>query len=1053
MNKNYNVRFQQGQAAVELECFDITPNGDCFYLSIIKAISLSRPDLAVGLTVKKLRYTVQHKLAELGWPVIVTSIISDFDNANDEQKLIGELPGYRGIFRLVVNKIFATYVSEGCDDDARQQAQQALTSLGERGKLTYLDMVANSQAWARALEIQNLVELMNLVIVRIEKPHPMLPDTILEANLQTYTAVVPGKLVVPMLSDAGDTHFDVFDPRPFHEAKDVDVALYAIAIGVIKDAPLLIDPRQMIITVPRHVPRLAPTPARAKRDRPLTFHDLERLENDYVRYNMLPELTLDENLELMERVLSDSLPRDLTLKWLSMLAGDMHKNHRLEANNHNGINWLKLSQLALGLAYDGKLYAAVPSLKKIAFNSDLIKAELAELLSAIKLIRRNPRYHQTNPITSGLSALSEFLIDGDRFQSLGNEIIQARLDIYSQLGSNKDQASMIFSLVTIFRIAEGILNLSEVSQSFFPPALIARLEEMRNIICHSERRECWQQVQEVLSSGNSARINLEYFASQIGTIVLNFYTARKFYDLLTGKVRHHMQDAKIIGILSSFEGLYYPEGLNQVLFGMLERRNLFQKQNAGYIRKQISDFEKYFSKYENGAIMVQEVWNGLIYDIALPDKVVIMDDKAILRSLLDHYRTKEEETTEELAKLGKYLEEHKEFGDKGHACQKNYDELRRCFERMSLDLSLYQPHLSLEDVKKAADSVKSKPKQEELVKKIPPRVTNFYLLKEWRVTFRRLVNKAILDAEQALEKQEKCLDKYRHNYTLERDIRSIFGSFSEKLMLEVRRHKLYEKGILTDYPSLQIGYVSNISKLERLKQRYRAEEKKQQLMQRYLESKHLADIFAKVILCLERVIEIHDIYMKNPSPQTVMEMSLVVYQANLEFYIMLAGSLIRSCKENPANCGQNITFVQLTDFVINKTKDKDFTLKDLLDDIQKLRGQAAHIHTPAAGIVGTYSADLDFHGESYQAAKLCMPHLQTLLEVLTEFVKANSHVVEIRSDHAHTHSLDRIVPLPEILGDIRVATHEHAVGALPDTKWRDHVAASKSAEDTLTSPQ
>jgi len=1039
MSKNYNVRFQPAQNHEMVECYDILPNGDCFYLSIIKAISLSRPDFASGLTVKKLRYTVQHKLAELDWSCIVTSIISDIDNASHEQKLVRELPGYKGIFKQVVNNFFAIYVERGCDALARQQAERALLSLGERGKLTYLDMVANTQAWAGALEIANLTELMNLVAVRIEKPHPMLPDTILEANLQNYTAVVPGQLIVPMLSDAGNTHFDAFNPISFHEAKGVDVVAYAIAADMIKEASLLIDPSQMVITIPGDIPSPAATPARAKRDKPLTFHDLDRLANDYVKYNMLPDLTLDENLELMESLLGNTLVPDLTLKWLSMLAGDMHKNHRLEANNHNGINWFKLSKLALGLAYDGKLYTAVPSIKELAFNSDLIKNELAELLNAIKLIRRNPRYHQTSPITSGLSALSEFLIDGDRFQSLGNEIIQARLDIYSQLGSKKDQASMIFSLVTIFRIAEGVLSLSEISRSFFPRELLKRLDEMRNIICHPEKSASWKEVEAMLLGSKSelSRIDLGYFVSNVGTIVLSFYTARKFYNLLTNRITHPTQDEAVAGILYSFKGLYHPQTLNQILFEMLERKNLFQSHNANYMREQISDFEEYFRSYENGAIMVKEVWNDQIYVIALPDKIVVMDDKAILRSLLDHYRTKKEETSEELVKLGSYLEEHREYGAKGHACKKEYDELRVCFERMSLDLNLYQPHLSLEDMKKAADLVESKQKKEELVKKVPKRVTNFYLLKEWRLVFRCLVNKDISDTEQALEKQEKRLDKYRHNYTLERDIRSIFGSFSEKLMLEVRRNKLYEKGILTDYPSLQMGYVSNISKLERLKQRYRVEEKRQQLMQRYLESKHLADIFAKVILCLERVIEIHDSYIKNPSPQTVMEMSLVVHQANLEFYIMLAGSLIRSCKENPANCGSNITFSQLTNYVITKERDKEVTLREKLDNIQMLRGQAAHIHTPAAGITDTFMTSWNFHGESYRVAQLCVPYLRTLLGVLREFVQANSFVEEVSMP-------------PEVLDGMEAGAY--AARAMQDKKWQDHVAASKSAEAALTSP-
>lgn len=239
------IKLSSDTPPIELEVYPILADGNCFYKSVLEAIQLVRQDLAGDISIQRLRYTVQHKIATLEWSVIVTSIMGDFLHATEDQKDSKSLPGYRGPFANIVNNRFRQYVESDCTDRAAETARIAFENLGERGKKTYLSMIVMDGAWARDIEIHNLAELMNLKIVRINKPEGYRSDMILEANLQQY-ARVDGHLYVPLLSDAGNTHFDVLNPRVFNENRGIDCETYIIPDELIKNVPVEIHQEELI---------------------------------------------------------------------------------------------------------------------------------------------------------------------------------------------------------------------------------------------------------------------------------------------------------------------------------------------------------------------------------------------------------------------------------------------------------------------------------------------------------------------------------------------------------------------------------------------------------------------------------------------------------------------------------------------------------------------------------------------------------------------------------------------------------------------------------------
>ena len=188
--------------------------------------------------------------------------------------------------------------------------------------------------------------------------------------------------------------------------------------------------------------------------------------------------------------------------------------------------------------------------------------------------------------------------------------------------------------------------------------------------------------------------------------------------------------------------------------------------------------------------------------------------------------------------------------------------------------------------------------------------------------------------------------------------------------------------------------------------------------------KHLLSLLPHLLFCFEKIQYYYKL-TENPGVTAVFFNEVGPTYSTVEFFTMIAGSLIRACIGENTKYGTNTLFIQEAKKIsIELPHKKEFTnLYDLLKKIQEWRGKIAHVEAeaPGSGNQQYYYEAFSVQGlnrKYYDYVTACKDHILKIMVRFERFINNNGRRLELDKnlyEISKVKEIDSLSTLPLIL--------------------------------------
>lgn len=695
-------------------------------------------------------------------------------------------------------------------------------------------------------------------------------------------------------------------------------------------------------------------------------------------------------------------------KGIGILAIKINNDFPAFKEANTGIDWRSLAKLPEVFSSDNVFapcaYYTLPKLIEYALHQKEIQQELDNFNKVIEhIIKTKNFYKQTEPVTQHLTALVRFATDlaylfrlkkllemvdiGSLTYQLDNHTIESntpqpysikkRSGDFSNKVENFDSIGRIHIIMTIAWIGEVIIQLSPQARKYFSHQLLDNFKEARNIAFHPEREIEWSKIGELIHNQKITKKGSEH---------LNFILEKNLENLVLEILRNYEVAAEVFHFLAGrkWERDYIPGYEISDLFGNEEN---FQKIVIDKIPSRLYnlyfEYNKYIVNYDYyiecciqyNHIPCEILWDhiksglGVVTPISLQSKPLIEEIEEYFKkklqcinSLAFHKINKQD-----LDLLYPFFRDH---SFKLEHLKKDYKSLEYHVNlqgKISSEEELYNilkilPESSYSDTQRdiSDDLINTEIISIKQYLYIP-----LEKIKQWSHLKKLLLIKSLLKCDQTIKSQEGTLSKYKEHYE------TALG-YKEKLGMDVPPSSpFYVKGILTNYPTLRSKYADTQKSHEVIVSSI--------LLVDYIAQKafdlhvlmHAKDtILPRLLFSLEKINYYYNL-SKNPSPMMAFTNSVNPTYSSLEFFAVVAGSLIRAY-----NCN---TILSELGKQSKDTLDTLAPLSHIMEKLQEIRGLIAHMYLPKPGQTLKLASFPYLEWNKY--AKACYKALQDVLRL------------------------------------------------------------------------
>lgn len=712
----------------------------------------------------------------------------------------------------------------------------------------------------------------------------------------------------------------------------------------------------------------------------------------------------------------------LYLEAIAVLSATIYRNYPAFSQKHRGIDWKRLGDLDAFLdMYSSPAYQNFPELIIYMLNHSEVLVELRNLAEAIHRIRSIAFYQQEQEITSHLSETISFVMASIRLYTLHKEILQAEFEYFKYHWEKNDgslgyqtpfrimpaphlnfaklypapsetnsrlsgmtlpheQANesigKIHCVLTLARVGEAFLNLPSILQEFLPyPGIVEELKKLRNQIFHPEREENWQIIKNLLYTiDQNVLLLIQNLIDHIDEILLNYIVVREIYDLYAGRKWQLEESTEV----------------NQIIMkNKLKIRSL--------ISQKISCDE--YEHYRSGvSITIEELWNILTSKCAKGFELgEILDEKSLQKKARSLLQFNGDIKDDDYDILELYVRSHsRKYVNTVHSLSKEYEKLEEDFRLVSYKKSL---HNSLKhrdnilDLFNILKNLKNVPKPE-IIKKKTMKFSEF--TKHYDESSRALIRYNDNDGKLLYSKRmilyDELLKSYKNIIKYFAKLEDFYdyyfaSSYVSRHFSDYSQHDFlyYEENILIDYASLIHKFDHEFSIARQLMNDIFAIDVELQNQTKPTEIANILPLLQHLLFCFEKIQHYYRL-TENPGITAVFFNEVGPTYSTVEFFAMIAGSLIRACFD------QSELFVQEARKIpIHLPKKLESTdLYKLLSKIQEWRGKIAHVEAeaPENGNQQFYYEAFSvggLNGKYNDYASVCKPLIQKFMTYLNDY--------------------------------------------------------------------